>query len=136
MRGAGSTDTASVGDMSVTRNPCPLHTWRRQTGSAKSRKIYLFVTDNRKYMYVCAYGKYCLSTVHALTNFKVDKLHLKCYSDNSLILIFTDQVSVTTNSVVLIEGCDILPVGKNSVVVSSRQRRSIQYFFLPTHLLI
>lgn len=87
-------------------------------------------------MYVCMCGKYCLSTVHAHTNVKVDKLHLKCYSDNSLILILMDQVSVTTNSVVLIKGCDILPVGKNSVVVSSRQKRSIQYFFLPAHLLI
>lgn len=28
---------------------------------------------------------------------------------------------MTTNSVVLIEGCDFLPEGKNSVVVSSRQ---------------
>lgn len=84
-------------------------------------------------MYVCM-EKYCLSIVHAHTNFKVDKLHLKCCSDNSLILILMDQVSVTTNSVVLIEG--ILPVGKKSVVVSSRQQRSIQYFFLPTHLLI
>lgn len=42
-----------------------------------------------------------------------------------------DQVSVTTNSVVLIEGCDILPVGKNSVVVRSRQKLSS--VFLPSY---